>query len=124
VACSWQAKAAVSLGYVRDVQLQTPWLRDQLREHLERLSDGEWLVSVAPRHDPTDSQFEEILDFFDDTGVVDEPAGRIGYVLKDEGEATALAEFGEVLGEALNESVPERWHLVALAARRVLEALH
>ena len=77
-----------------------------------------------PHHDSTDSPFDEILDFFDDTGVVDEPAGRIGYVLKDEGEAAVLAEFGEVLHEALNESAPERWHLVALAARRVLEALH
>jgi hypothetical protein len=90
---------------------------------MERLSDGEWLMSVAPPHDSTDSPLDEILDFFDDAGVVDEPAGRIGYVLKDEREAAALVEFGEVLEEALNESVPERWHLVALAARRVREAL-
>lgn len=66
-----------------DDHLQTPWLRDELIDRLSRLADPEWLAAATPGGGCSDA-IDEILDFFDDTGVLDEPAARIGYGLTGE----------------------------------------
>ena len=58
-----------------------------------------------------------LFDFFDDTGVVDDPGGRVGYVLRDAREAAPMATVGVKLNEALDAASREAWQDVAAEAR-------
>jgi hypothetical protein len=107
----------------RDRGLQTPWLREELVDHLMELSDTAWLLSVVDAAGgPTDA-LDEILDFLDDTGVVDEPAGRIGYILEDDGEVAAMSTLGAELRSALVARADPHWRAVADAAGVALAVL-
>jgi hypothetical protein len=63
------------------------------------------------------------LDFLDDTGVVDDPAGRIGYILYDEREAAALKRLGDALDAALASGDRDQWLKIAPAARDAHQVL-
>jgi hypothetical protein len=104
------------------VSLQTPWLRDELRSHLLHLSDAQWLQRAV---DPSGlgHALDEVLDFLDDTGVADDPAGRIGYILYDQCEADAMTRLGQALDLALDGRADERWQSVSEAARHALGIL-
>ena len=83
-------RAAVPSG----VALDTPWLRDELREHLARLADERWLEAETAASDGTSPELDEILDFLDETDVGDDPGSRIGYILRDEPDAAVIAKLG------------------------------
>jgi hypothetical protein len=99
------------------VSLDTPWVRDELREHLSRLGDEAWLLHA------TSEEREELLDALDETGVLEDPGDRIGYVLRDEGEAVAMAKLGLRLNYAEQDQTDEGWRSVAEAARAAVDAL-
>jgi hypothetical protein len=99
------------------VSLDTPWVRDELREHLSRLADLAWLLQA------TSEELDELLDALDETGVLEDPGDRIGYVLRDEGEAVAMAKVGLRLNYAQQDPTEEGWRSVAEAARAALDAI-
>ena len=103
--------------------LQTPWLRDELRVHLANLSKEQWVTAELDNECRPGDALDEVLDFLDDTGVVDAPETRIGYVLLDEQEAAAMRQLGSILDAALDERAHDRWLEVAAAARKGLAAL-
>lgn len=84
-----------------DPDVQMPWLRDQLMEWLRRLGSREWQEKNWPPRPRAMVGFDDALDFFDDTGVLDEPSGRIGFILLNSREAAALEELNQVLDEAI-----------------------
>jgi hypothetical protein len=96
------------------VTLDTPWLRDELREHLARLADPQALP---------EPELDAILDFLDETGVTEDPGSRIGYILEDEREAVVMAKLGLRLDHALQDPADETWQAVSEAARSALETL-
>ena len=56
------------------------------------------------------------MDAIDETGVLEDPGDRIGYVLRDEGEAVAMAKVGLRLNYAQQDPTEEGWRSVAEAA--------
>ena len=100
------------------MSLDTPWLRDELREHLARLADVQWLQGAAPG-----PEFDELLDSIDETGVLEDPGSRIGYILRNEAEAVAMAKLGLRLDHTLQDPTDDGWQSVAEAARSALDAL-
>jgi hypothetical protein len=115
--------AAIDNSYGVAMELRTPWLRDQLRSHLLHLADAQWLDEVVSCADGGGEALDQVLDFLDDTGVADEPAGRIGYLLYDEREAEAMRRLGRALDGALGGRVADQWRSVSAAARRALDTL-
>jgi hypothetical protein len=109
--------AAQARCSVTSVSLDTPWVRDELREHLSRLADHAWLVRA------TSEELDELLDALDETGVLEDPGDRIGYVLRNEGEAVAMAKLGLRLNYAQQDPTEEGWQSVAEAARAALDAI-
>ncbi|WP_424886444.1 SCO4402 family protein [Streptomyces sp. SAI-126] len=111
------------------VDLQTPWLRTQLIDWLVRLSDGErreenWTSAG-------DSVLDQMLDFFDDTGVLDDPTGRVGFVLRGEAEVSAMQNLNSALDRAITSPVrndreivrSKSWEAVVAAAGEALSVL-
>jgi RHS repeat-associated protein len=110
--------------------LSTPWLRAQLAEYLGSLVDEQWLSDGLRHSAESGGEFDQMLDFFDDTGVLDEPGGRIGYILVDETEAGLMADLGRAFDKALAISAAggrlegsDPWRDVRVAARRALDGL-
>ncbi|MFD3621066.1 hypothetical protein ACFWWT_38750 [Streptomyces sp. NPDC058676] len=81
-------------------ELQTPWLRVQLVDWLDKLGDREWQEQNWRRVPKCAPSLDNALDFFDDTGVLDDPYGRIGFILLNDREAAALEEFDSALERA------------------------
>jgi len=106
----------------RELDLETPWLRVELVERLTRLADPQWLASVT-NSGGTSGTLDETLDFFDDTGVLEEPSDRIGYMLLDQLEADAMYALGSALQKALEESAHRDWRPVAHASRDAIQLL-
>lgn len=106
-----------------DARLETPWLREELMERLRDLGDIGWLSATLDADGRPEAALNAMLDFLDDTGVVDDPVGRIGYILYDEREATALRRLGAQVEAALSSSEADRWLKVAPAARDALQVL-
>ncbi|MFJ9119450.1 hypothetical protein ACIRJO_28395 [Streptomyces sp. NPDC102394] len=112
-------------------ELQTPWIRSQLIEWLVRLSDRGWQEENWVSRDPGNSGLDEALDFFDDSGVLDGPSGRLGFVLVDEDEVAAMQALNLALDRAI--SAPSSsdaeiiqtpaWNDVVDAARGALVAM-
>jgi hypothetical protein len=105
------------------MSLQTPWLRDQLRSHLLDLANATWLQTAVNREGRPDDAHDAVLDFLDDTGVADEPVGRIGYILRDQREADAMKRLGRALDDALASRGKNHWQSVSEAARQAIDAL-
>ncbi|MGW6056065.1 SCO4402 family protein [Streptomyces sp. NPDC055189] len=111
--------------------LQTPWIRDQLLDWLAKLGDRGWQKENWGNPDAAASTLDEVLDFFDDSGVLDEPSGRLGYVLLDDGEVSAMMALNSALDVVLSspagsdeEIIRSRaWGDVVAAARDALELL-
>ena len=99
------------------MSLDTPWVRDELREHLSRLADHAWLLQA------TSEELDELLDAVDETGVLEDPGDHIGYVLRNEAEAVAMAKLGLRLNYAQQDLTEEGWRSVAEAARAALDAI-
>ncbi|WP_329276507.1 SCO4402 family protein [Streptomyces sp. NBC_01451] len=76
---------------------QMPWLRLQLVEWLRRLCSREWQEKNWLPVAQAGVGFDDALDFFDDTGVLDEPSGRIGFILLNDRKAVALEQLNRVL---------------------------
>ncbi|MFF1257580.1 hypothetical protein ACFVZT_12220 [Streptomyces sp. NPDC058321] len=86
--------------------METPWLRSQLIDWLTMLSDRDWQernwVLAAEEERGGGVTLDAALDFFDDSGVLEEPDGRIGFVLVDEKESAAMAELNSALDAAIS----------------------
>ena len=98
--------------------LDTPWVRDDLREHFARLADAQWLRDAAGT-----PELDELLDAIDETGVLEDPGSRIGYVLHNEREASIMAKLGLRLDHVLADPTDDGWDSIAEAARAALDAL-
>ncbi|WP_446750740.1 SCO4402 family protein [Streptomyces sp. G7(2002)] len=115
----------------RDIELQAPWIRTQLIDWLVKLSDRGWQEENWVAYPSSSSRFDDALDFFDDSGVLDEPRGRLGYVLVDEAEVAAMAALNSALDSVLTgdssgdeERIPsQEWGKVAKAANEALRTL-
>lgn len=79
--------------------LETPWLRAELIQILRNFSDPMWLTRAMGDRSRPDRELAAAYDFLDDTGVLDAPVGRIGYLLLDEEEAAAMQELATILVE-------------------------
>jgi hypothetical protein len=75
-----------------------------LVEWLARLADAVWQEENWAGNDPGSFPLDDALDFFDDTGVLAEPQGRIGFVLVDEAEVLAMSTLNSVLDRAISTS--------------------
>ncbi|MFJ6568005.1 hypothetical protein ACIQNU_11305 [Streptomyces sp. NPDC091292] len=115
----------------KTAELETPWVRAQLIDWLVRLSDRGWQEENWMPRDPGNAGLDEALDFFDDTGVLAEPRGRLGYVLIDDEEVAAMQMLNSVLDLAISppsssdsEIIQTRaWGDVVDAARGALAAM-
>ncbi|MET9219967.1 MULTISPECIES: hypothetical protein [unclassified Streptomyces] len=115
----------------KTANLQTPWIRAQLIDWLIRLSDRDWQEKNWMSRDQNNSGLDDVLDFFDDSGVLAEPRGRLGFVLIDEEEVAAMQALNSVLDRAI--SVPSSrdseiiqthfWDDVVTAAHGALVAM-
>jgi hypothetical protein len=63
------------------------------------------------------------LDFFDDTGLLDDPGGRIGVLLLNQDEADATSAMGLVVERLLGERGRRDWKPLADASRTLLAVL-
>ncbi|MFF3547471.1 hypothetical protein ACFYXD_37270 [Streptomyces platensis] len=68
-----------------------------------KLSDRGWQEENWTNEPSSSSCFDDALDFFDDSGVLDEPRGRLGYVLVDEAEVAAMVALNSALDSVLKE---------------------
>ncbi|WP_412775054.1 SCO4402 family protein [Streptomyces platensis] len=115
----------------RDIDLQAPWIRTQLIDWLVKPSDRGWQEGNWVAHPSSSSRFDDALDFFDASGVLDEPRGRLGYVLVDEAEVAAMAALNSALDSVLTgdssgdeERIPsQEWGKVVKAANEALRTL-
>lgn len=82
--------------------LQTPWIRAHLIEWLAELSDKDQQEAHWLSRNPGRSRLDEALDFFDDSGVLDMPQGRLGFVLVDAGEVAAMRTLNSALERVLS----------------------
>ncbi|MEU8549076.1 hypothetical protein AB0C81_19185 [Streptomyces roseoverticillatus] len=89
----------------KDIELHTPWLRAELIDFLVKLSDVEWQEENWVRVCQGSSGLDAMLDFFDDTGVLVEPQGRLGYILADDEEVSAMTALNAVIDRAISASV-------------------
>lgn len=109
--------------------LQTPWLRDQLIEWLLKL--GGMSRPQENWDSPGDAALDHMLDFFDDTGLLDDPVARIGFILRGEGEAQAMRKLGSAIDQAIQSNSGSDvevirsgpWESVTAMAREALRAM-
>ncbi|WP_432198782.1 SCO4402 family protein [Streptomyces sp. bgisy027] len=112
-----------------DRELQTPWLRDQLVDWLLKIGDRARLEENWVS--PGDSALDHMLDFFDDTGVLDDPVGRVGFILRNEGEVEAMQKLNFVIDRAIQGGPgsdvavirSQMWEPVVSAAREALRVM-
>jgi hypothetical protein len=106
----------------RETELQTPWLRQQLIEVLEQFSRLDWLID-STGDGGFSQELDRALDFFDDTGVLDEPGDRIGYILRDQHESDAMETLSDCLSRLLATRDPTDCRRVVSAAGAALNVL-
>ncbi|MGW3252456.1 SCO4402 family protein [Streptomyces fungicidicus] len=112
-----------------DTELRTPWLRDQLIDWLRKIGDRGWQEEKWTL--TADSGLDHMLDFFDDTGVLDDPVGRVGFILRDEGEVHVMRRLNSAIDQAIQASPgsdvgiirSQSWELVVVAAREALQVM-
>lgn len=102
-----------------EADIEMPWIRDALVQHLERLAKPGWIESVTGPSG-TSQEMDDILDFFDDSGLLGDPGQCIGVVLRNQDEALALAEIADVLEHVLRAGGGLGWGELAQASRRSL----
>ncbi|MEU7305346.1 hypothetical protein [Streptomyces sp. NPDC007206] len=105
-------------------------MRERLIYWLERLAESDRQAGGRGTIN-SDEQFDQILDFFDDTGVLDDPARALGYVLRSEGEVEAMRSLSVACNAVLD--LPEsslmsitatgEWREFVRESRRALNAL-
>ncbi|MER8073127.1 hypothetical protein ABTZ59_33185 [Streptomyces sp. NPDC094034] len=112
-----------------DTELRTPWLRDQLVDWLAKLGDRDrqevnWTSAGG-------SALDHMLDFFDDTGVLDDPMGRVGFILYGEEEANVMGKLKYAIDRAI-QATPgndagmirsHTWETVVATAREALSVM-
>lgn len=104
-----------------EVDLQTPWLRDELISRLDQLAGLRWMEGATSSE--RTALLDQILDFLDDTGVLDEPGERIGHILFNQPEADAMTALGIALERVLGPCTDRDWNSVGIAAREALQVL-
>ncbi|MER5935306.1 hypothetical protein [Streptomyces sp. NPDC002054] len=111
-----------------DARLQMASMLSSLAspEHQQRV----WLAEVRGPADVDDLTM--VVNFLDDTRVLEDPEGVVGEVLRNENEARAMRELSDVLYPLIDElgDAPDsvylasrRWPLVVEAARRALSSM-
>jgi hypothetical protein len=117
------------------MDLETPWLRDSLCHWLERLASSDRRENDRSAGGgegiDTDDEFDQVLDFFDDTGVLDDPVRAVGYILRDDREVEAMRSLGVACDAVLDLSestldaivATSQWEEFVGASRRALDVL-
>lgn len=81
-------------------------MRLLLLEHLRKLSDPAWRRANWAQGRPSVESwgsFDDFLDFlYDDSGVLNDPEGSLGYVLKDADEVSAVTDLKDTIDAALS----------------------
>ncbi|MEV0521878.1 hypothetical protein AB0I66_00485 [Streptomyces sp. NPDC050439] len=111
--------------------LRTPWLRTQLIDWLSTMADRDWQEANWSSADANDSAIDEVLDSFDDTRLLEQPEGRVGYILADSREVAAMNRQRAALDATLSPTSPsdaemvrsDGWRTVIAAARAAHEAM-
>lgn len=110
-------------------------MRLLLLEHLRRLSDPVWRRENWTQGRPSAESwgsFDDFLDFlYDDSGVLNDPEGSLGYVLKDAAEVSAIAHLRDVIDAGLSAGLDGEgeslrhpgWEAITSAAQRVVRML-
>jgi hypothetical protein len=80
------------------MDIEFPWRRDELVEHLKRLSDLQYQRQAwIYQHFPPGIQFDEptlyINFLYDDTGLAEDTDGMVGLLLKNQEEAEAIKKL-------------------------------
>ncbi|WP_148016486.1 SCO4402 family protein [Streptomyces sp. OR43] len=115
----------------KDRDLQTPWVRTQLIEWLVKLSDQNWQEDNWLSVESNSSNLDDALDFFDDSGVLAEPDGRVGYVLVGDEEVALMNSLNSALDSSISSSASsdeeiirsQAWLDVVTAAREALKVM-
>ncbi|MCP3755661.1 hypothetical protein [Streptomyces sp. TBY4] len=79
-------------------------MRAQLLDWLEKLGNRDWQEENWLSQPPGESGLDEALDFFDDSGVLAEPSGRLGFILVDDAEISAMTSLNSALDSALSSA--------------------
>jgi hypothetical protein len=116
----------------KDVHLETPWLRVQLVDYLRKLSSREWQEKHWGQEGADGPSLDEMLDFFDDSGVLAEPHGRLGFILADELEAARMMTLNSAIDAAISGGMAndveimqsQAWGDVLAAAREALSEMN
>jgi hypothetical protein len=122
----------------RKIVVKHPWMRKQVIETLEGLSDPDyqrraWVDHQFPPGIQYDSFDLAVNVLFDDTPLFDAPETTIGYILEDEDEMHAVTRVIRAIDDVLNQlgtnltdeqyiTSPE-WQPVVAAARAALPIL-
>jgi hypothetical protein len=97
--------------------LEMPWLRELLLSALAQLAEREW------SREANASELDELLDFFDDSAVLDDPPECVGLFLYDADEARAITRLAAELDRVIAIRGPAAWDGVAKAACAALARL-
>jgi hypothetical protein len=91
-------------------ELRYPWWRDELIAFLGELVDTEYQERHWVRGEVRDPNrmegLEFVIDFFDDAGLFDGPAGMVGFVLYDAIDVGAVSRVAASLDAVLSEVGP------------------
>ncbi|MFF2190261.1 hypothetical protein [Streptomyces sp. NPDC058155] len=110
-------------------------MRLLLLEHLRKLSDPVWRrENWAQGRPPVESwgSFDDFLDFlYDDSGVLNDPEGSLGYVLKNDDEVSAISELRDSIDAGLSEGLDGEgdslqhpgWEAITAAVQRAVRIL-
>ncbi|MFE3252294.1 hypothetical protein [Streptomyces sp. NPDC059209] len=110
-------------------------MRLLLLEHLRCLSDPVWRRNNWTQgHPPAESwgSFDDFLDFlYDDSGVLNDPEGALGYVLKDADEVSAVADLRDAIDAGLSAGLDGEgeslrhpgWEAITTAAQRAVRTM-
>jgi hypothetical protein len=103
--------------------LTSPWIRQEFVECLIGLADEDWLDQALEPNGSPSQALDRVLDFFDDSGVLDEPEALVGRVI-EASEVVAVKQFAEVLDQVLDQGEPRSWKDASLAAGELLRVLN
>jgi hypothetical protein len=103
---------------------RTPWLRRELLEVASKLANRAWLRSSFDTAGRPNRELSAVLDFLDDSAVLDRTQDLFGTILWSGQEVASVSNLATRLDEALATSGDwDAWDRVGRAADGVLSVL-